>query len=103
MQIELERAFSRVRRMMQEKLTLFSSLDKISVQSLINVRPLIATMNQFFAGSQLSQFMDQINPLSELTHKRRLSAIGPGGLKKEPRSSSHFWRLDHRWLRYSVI
>ena len=83
MQIELERAFSRVRRMMQEKLTLFSSLDKISVQSLINVRPLIATMNQFFAGSQLSQFMDQINPLSELTHKRRLSAIGPGGLKKE--------------------
>jgi len=82
-QLEFERAFSRIQKIIQEKLTLYSSLDKISVQSLINVRPMIAIMNQFFAGSQLSQFMDQINPLAELTHKRRLSAIGPGGLKKE--------------------
>jgi len=81
--LEFERAFSRIQKIIQEKLTLYSSLDKISVQSLINVRPMIAIMNQFFAGSQLSQFMDQINPLAELTHKRRLSAIGPGGLKKE--------------------
>lgn len=81
--LEFERAFSRVQKAIQEKLTLYSSLDKISVQSLINVRPMIAIMNQFFAGSQLSQFMDQVNPLAELTHKRRLSAIGPGGLKKE--------------------
>ena len=69
--------------MITEKLTVYNSLEKISIQSLINVRPIIISMNQFFASSQLSQFMDQVNPLSELTHKRRLSSIGPGGLKRE--------------------
>jgi len=64
-------------------LTIYTSFDKITVQSLVNVRTLMTTLHQFFATSQLSQFMDQVNPLAELTNKRRLSAIGPGGLKRE--------------------
>ena len=80
---EFERGFSKIQRQIQERLTLYNSLDKVSMQSLINVRPIIVSMNQFFASSQLSQFMEQVNPLAELTHKRRLSAIGPGGLKRE--------------------
>jgi len=83
LQSEFERGFVKIQKLIQEKLTIFNSLDKISIQSLINVRPIIISMNQFFASSQLSQFMDQVNPLSELTHKRRLSSIGPGGLKRE--------------------
>ena len=51
--------------------------------SLINIRPVVAAIREFFGGSQLSQFMDQTNPLAELTHKRRLSALGPGGLRRE--------------------
>src|SRR4051794_41675962 len=51
--------------------------------SLTNIRPVVASMREFFGGSQLSQFMDQTNPLAELTHKRRLSALGPGGLSRE--------------------
>jgi DNA-directed RNA polymerase subunit beta len=62
---------------------MYNSLDKINVQSLINVRAVMATLHQFFASSQLSQFMDQVNPLSEITHKRRISALGPGGLRRE--------------------
>ncbi|WP_041081471.1 DNA-directed RNA polymerase subunit beta [Thermotoga profunda] len=81
--IEFERAFSRAQRLIQERLTLYNSLDKISVQSLINVKTIIASINQFFATSPLSQFMEQVNPLAELTHKRRLTAVGPGGLKRE--------------------
>lgn len=80
---EFERGFSKIQKLITEKLTVYNSLEKISIQSLINVRPIIISMNQFFASSQLSQFMDQVNPLSELTHKRRLSSIGPGGLKRE--------------------
>lgn len=83
LQSEFERGFSKIQKLITEKLTLYNSLDKISIQSLINVRPIIISMNQFFASSQLSQFMEQVNPLSELTHKRRLSSIGPGGLKRE--------------------
>ena len=52
-------------------------------QALINIRPVVAAVKEFFGGSQLSQCMDQTNPLSELTHKRRLSALGPGGLSRE--------------------
>ena len=52
--------------------------------SLVNIRPVVAAMREFFGGSQLSQFMDQVNPLAELTHKRRLSALGPGGLSPRP-------------------
>lgn len=81
--LEFERAFSRAQRLIQERLTLYNSLDKISVQSLINVKTIIASINQFFATSPLSQFMEQVNPLAELTHKRRLTAVGPGGLKRE--------------------
>jgi len=83
LQGEFERGFSKIQKLLTEKLTVYNSLEKISIQSLINVRPIIISMNQFFASSQLSQFMDQVNPLSELTHKRRLSSIGPGGLKRE--------------------
>lgn len=83
MQIEFERAFSRMHRLIQDKLTVQNTLDKISAQSLINARIMMTSIHQFFATSQLSQFMDQVNPLAELTHKRRLSAIGPGGLKRE--------------------
>ncbi|ONN27323.1 DNA-directed RNA polymerase subunit beta [Thermosipho affectus] len=81
--IEFERAFSKAVFMIQEKLATYTSLDKISVQSLINVKSIIATINSFFATNPLSQFMDQTNPLAELTHKRRLTAVGPGGLKRE--------------------
>jgi len=83
LQSEFERGFIKIQKLIQEKLTIYNTLDKVSVQSLINVRPIIIAMNQFFASSQLSQFMDQVNPLSELTNKRRLSSIGPGGLKRE--------------------
>ena len=83
LQSEFERGFSKIQKLIQEKMTIYNSLDKISIQGLINVRPIIISMNQFFASSQLSQFMEQVNPLAELTHKRRLSSIGPGGLKRE--------------------
>src|SRR5699024_11614166 len=62
------------------------SIQKTSIitpQQLINIRPVIASIKEFFGSSQLSQFMDQTNPLAELTHKRRLSALGPGGLTRE--------------------
>jgi DNA-directed RNA polymerase subunit beta len=83
MKLEFERGFSRVQKMIEDKLNLYNSLDKINIQSLINVRAVMATLQQFFASSQLSQFMDQVNPLAELTHKRRISALGPGGLRRE--------------------
>src|SRR5579862_2758994 len=58
-------------------------IDKATPNALINIRPVVAAMKEFFGGSQLSQFMDQTNPLAELTSKRRLSALGPGGLSRE--------------------
>ncbi|MDR2420967.1 MAG: DNA-directed RNA polymerase subunit beta [Oscillospiraceae bacterium] len=73
--------FIRMERMIREKMTL--SDDIATPQTLINVRPVSAAIKEFFASSQLSQFMDQTNPLAELTHKRRLSALGPGGLSRE--------------------
>ena len=61
----------------------FKKHEGITPSSLINIRPVTAAIKEFFGSSQLSQFMDQTNPLSELTHKRRLSALGPGGLTRE--------------------
>ena len=73
---------SRMERVVRERMTI-QDLEIITPQTLINIRPIIATINEFFGSSQLSQFMDQPNPLAELRHKRRISALGPGGLSRE--------------------
>ena len=73
---------SRMERVVRERMTI-QDLDVITPQTLINIRPVTSAIKEFFGSSQLSQFMDQINPLGELTHKRRLSALGPGGLSRE--------------------
>ncbi|MEE0946209.1 MAG: DNA-directed RNA polymerase subunit beta [Acutalibacteraceae bacterium] len=76
--------FSRMERVVREKMTLQAQdVDNATPQSLINIRPVVAAIKEFFGSSPLSQFMDQTNPLSELTHKRRLSALGPGGLSRD--------------------
>ena len=74
--------FSRMERGIRERMTI-QDLDIVTPQSLINIRPVTAAIKEFFGSSPLSQFMDQTNPLAELTHKRRLSALGPGGLSRE--------------------
>ncbi|TCS81017.1 DNA-directed RNA polymerase subunit beta [Pectinatus cerevisiiphilus] len=73
---------SRMERVVRERMTIQDN-EVITPQALINIRPVVAAIKEFFGSSQLSQFMDQHNPLSELTHKRRLSALGPGGLSRE--------------------
>ena len=73
---------SRLERVVRERMTT-QDIDSITPQSLINIKPVTAAVKEFFGSSQLSQFMDQNNPLSELTHKRRLSALGPGGLSRD--------------------
>jgi len=73
---------SRMERVVRERMTI-QDVDVITPQVLINIRPVVAAIKEFFGSSQLSQFMDQTNPLVELTHKRRLSALGPGGLSRE--------------------
>ncbi|HZJ83317.1 MAG TPA: DNA-directed RNA polymerase subunit beta, partial [Clostridia bacterium] len=73
---------SRMERVVKERMTI-QDVDVITPQALINIRPVSASIKEFFGSSQLSQFMDQTNPLAELTHKRRLSALGPGGLSRE--------------------
>ncbi len=73
---------SRMERVVKERMTV-QDQEIITPQALINIRPVVAAIKEFFGSSQLSQFMDQTNPLSELTHKRRLSALGPGGLSRE--------------------
>ena len=73
---------SRMERVVRERMTT-QDMDGITPQSLINIKPVTAAVKEFFGSSQLSQFMDQNNPLSELTHKRRLSALGPGGLSRD--------------------
>lgn len=73
---------SRMERVVKERMTI-QDTDVITPQALINIRPVVAAIKEFFGSSQLSQFMDQTNPLAELTHKRRLSALGPGGLSRE--------------------
>ena len=74
--------FSRMERVIRERMTI-QDMDVVTPQSLINIRPVTAAIKEFFGSSPLSQFMDQTNPLAELTHKRRLSALGPGGLSRE--------------------
>ncbi|RNC62996.1 MAG: DNA-directed RNA polymerase subunit beta [Candidatus Dichloromethanomonas elyunquensis] len=73
---------SRMERVVRERMTI-QDIEGITPQVLINIRPVVAAIKEFFGSSQLSQFMDQTNPLAELTHKRRLSALGPGGLSRE--------------------
>ena len=91
--------FSRMERVIRERMTL-QDLDIVTPQSLINIRPVTAAIKEFFGSSPLRQFMDQTNPLAELTHKRRMSALGPGGLSRERASFdvrdvhySHYGRL----------
>jgi DNA-directed RNA polymerase subunit beta len=81
-QNQLRIGLLRSERIIRERMSLVA-LELATPSSLINIRPIIAAMREFFGGSQLSQFMDQTNPLAELTHKRRLSALGPGGLSRE--------------------
>ncbi len=76
--------FSRMERVIRERMTLQAQdLEVVTPQALINIRPVVASIKEFFGSSPLSQFMDQTNPLAELTHKRRLSALGPGGLSRD--------------------
>ncbi len=82
LQRQFRLGFTRIERLIKEQM-LIKPPNQLSPQSLINIRPLSAVIKEFFGSSQLSQFMDQTNPLAELTHKRRLSALGPGGLTRE--------------------
>ena len=86
--------FSRMERVIRERMTI-QDLDIVTPQSLINIRPVTASIKEFFGSSPLSQFMDQTNPLAELTHKRRVSALGPGGLSRDRAS------FDVRDIHYS--
>ena len=86
--------FSRMERVIRERMTT-QDIDSVTPQSLINIRPVTAAIKEFFGSSPLSQFMDQTNPLAELTHKRRLSALGPGGLSRDRAS------FDVRDIHYS--
>jgi len=90
---------ARMERVVRERMTV-QDVDVVTPQALINIRPVVATIKEFFGSSQLSQFMDQPNPLAELTHKRRLSALGPGGLSRDRASfdvrdvhHSHYGRM----------
>ena len=74
---------SRMERVIRERMTAQNTEERVTIQPLINIKPVTAAVKEFFGSSQLSQFMDQNNPLSELTHKRRLSALGPGGLSRD--------------------
>ena len=79
---QLKTAFSRMERIVKERMGL-KETDTMKPQDLVSIKPIVAAIREFFGSSQLSQFMDQINPLSELTHKRRLSALGTGGLSRD--------------------
>ncbi len=90
---------ARMERVVRERMTI-QDIDAVTPQALINIRPVAAAIKEFFGSSQLSQFMDQTNPLAELTHKRRLSALGPGGLSRDRASfevrdvhHSHYGRM----------
>ncbi len=78
----LKTAFSRMERIAKDRMSL-KETDTIKPQDLVSIKPIVAAIKEFFGSSQLSQFMDQVNPLSELTHKRRLNALGPGGLSRD--------------------
>ena len=99
LQNKMRIGFARLRRVIQDRMSTLEQ-ENFTPGALVNARPLIAIVKDFFASSQLSQFMDQINPLSEIEHKRRLSAMGPGGLKRERAGfevrdvhSSHYGRI----------
>ena len=79
---QMKTAFSRMERIAKERMSLKEN-DTVKPQDLISIKPIVAAIKEFFGSSQLSQFMDQVNPLSELTHKRRLNALGPGGLSRD--------------------
>jgi len=79
---QMKTAFSRMERIARERMSL-KETDTIKPQELISIKPIVAAIKEFFGSSQLSQFMDQVNPLAELTHKRRLNALGPGGLSRD--------------------
>ena len=100
LQNQLRVGFLRMERVIRERMTTQPDPSVVTAASLTNVRPVVAAVREFFGGSQLSQFMDQTNPLAELTHKRRLSALGPGGLSRERAGfdvrdvhSSHYGRI----------
>ncbi len=82
LQNQIRIGLNRLERIIRERM-MICDLDSLSLSNLINPKPLVASIREFFGSSQLSQFMDQTNPLSELTHKRRISALGPGGLNKD--------------------
>lgn len=99
LQNQVRIGFSRMERVIRERMTI-QDLETVTPQSLINIRPVTASIKEFFGSSPLSQFMDQNNPLAELTHKRRLSALGPGGLSRDRASMevrdvhySHYGRM----------
>ncbi len=73
----------RMERAIKEKMSVYQEMSTAMPHDLVNAKPVMAAIREFFGSSQLSQFMDQTNPLSEITHKRRLSALGPGGLSRE--------------------
>ena len=81
-QNQLRTGLARMERVVRERMTT-QDVEAITPQSLINIRPVVAALKEFFGTSQLSQFMDQTNPIAGLTHKRRLSALGPGGLSRD--------------------
>ncbi|HYO61885.1 MAG TPA: DNA-directed RNA polymerase subunit beta [Actinomycetota bacterium] len=98
-QNQIRVGLSRMERVVRERMTT-QDVEAITPQTLINIRPVVASIKEFFGSSQLSQFLDQTNPLSSLTHKRRLSALGPGGLSRERAGfevrdvhSSHYGRM----------
>lgn len=82
-QTQFRIGLTKMAKTVQQKMSLTAEMEKASVRSLINIKPLTSSIREFFASSQLSQFMDQTNPLSELTNKRRLSALGPGGITRD--------------------
>ncbi len=99
LQNQIRVGMSRLERVVKERMAI-QDIDKVRPQDLINIRPVSAAIKEFFGSSQLSQFMDQPNPLAELTHKRRLSALGPGGLNRERAS---FAVRDVHYSHYSRI
>lgn len=100
LQNQVRVGFARMERVVRERMGTVAEIEQATPQSLINARPISAAVKEFFGSSQLSQFMDQPNPLAELTHKRRLSALGPGGLNRDRANfevrdvhSSHYGRM----------
>ncbi|MBP3752419.1 MAG: DNA-directed RNA polymerase subunit beta, partial [Pyramidobacter sp.] len=100
LQSQLRVGMLRLERIARERMTTVADLSKASARDLINVRPISAQLREFFGSGQLSQFMDQNNPLSELTHRRRLSALGPGGLSRE---RAGFEARDVHYTHYGRI